>query len=103
MFHYRQNLVLKLFAYLLPNLNDSSIPGSLNSFRALTENAKHISNLENKIKDSLELHYQFLVVVCEVYLEEKLESFAAERYGVSSLNSLSAIFKEISSKYFIWI
>ena len=42
----------------------------------------------------MELHYQFLVVVGEVYLEEKLESFAAERYGVSTLNSLSAIFKE---------
>ena len=78
-FHFRQNIVLKLFATFLPNLNDSSNPGSLNAFRALTEKAKDISNKENKIKDSLELHYQFLVVVSEAFLEEKILCFAREK------------------------
>ena len=93
-FHFRQNIVLKLFAAILPNLNESSNPGTLNCFRALTEKAKDISNKESKIKDSFELHYQFLVVVSEVYLEEKVISFASEKYGTSSLKTFSDIFKE---------
>ena len=52
-FHFRQNIVLKIFATFLPNLNDANCPGSLNCFRALTEKAKDIGNKENKIKDSL--------------------------------------------------
>ena len=43
-FHFRQNIVLKVFAKLLPNLNDSNNPGTLNCFRALTAKAKEISN-----------------------------------------------------------
>ena len=43
-FHFRQNIVLKVFAKLLPNLNDSNNPGTLNCFRALTAKAKDISN-----------------------------------------------------------
>ena len=49
-FHFRQNIVLKVFAKLLPNLNDSENPGSLNCFRALTAKAKEISN---KVKSNL--------------------------------------------------
>ena len=43
-FHFRQNIVLKVVAKLLPNLNDSNNPGSLNCFRALTAKSKEISN-----------------------------------------------------------
>ena len=85
----------------MPNLNDSSNPGSLNSFRALTEKAKDISNKENKIKDSLELHYQFLVVVSEVFLEEKIQAFACGKYGATSLKTFSASFKEKGEEDFL--
>ena len=71
-FHLKQNIILKLVAKLLPNLEDSDNPGTLNAFRALTERAKDLSNKESKIKDELELHYQFLVAVSEVYLEAKV-------------------------------
>jgi hypothetical protein len=71
-FHLKQNIVLKLVAKLLPNLEDSDNPGTLNAFRALTERAKDLSNKESKIKDELELHFQFLVAVSEVYLEAKV-------------------------------
>ena len=47
-FHFRQNIVLKMFSNLLPNLNDSENPGSLNCFRALTSRAKDISNKVGK-------------------------------------------------------
>ena len=57
-FHFRQNILLKVIAALIPSLYDSSNPGSLNSFRALTDKAKDISNQERKIKDNFELHYQ---------------------------------------------
>ena len=43
-FHFRQNIVLKVFSKLLPNLNDSENPGTLNCFRALTARAREISN-----------------------------------------------------------
>ena len=43
-FHFRLNLVLKVMAKLLPNLNDSNNPGALNCFRALTAKAKELSN-----------------------------------------------------------
>ena len=71
-FHFRQNMLLKIIATMLPNMLDSSNPGSLNAFRALTDKAKDLSNKERKIKDNFELHYQFLVNISEVYLEEKL-------------------------------
>ena len=93
-FHFRQNIVLKIFASILPNLNDSSNPGSLNAFRALTDKAKDISNKENKIKDALELHYQFLLMVCETYFEEKLVNFAKSKYGTSNLKHFASVFKD---------
>ena len=55
---FRQNLVLKVFAKLLPNLNDSKNPGSLNCFRALTSKAREISNK-----------------VCEVEFSHNFEDF----------------------------
>ena len=93
-FHFRQNIILKLFASILPNLSDSSNPGSLNTFRALTDKAKDISNKENKIKDSFELHYQFLMLVAESYFEEKLESFSKAKYGTSDMKQFSSTFKD---------
>ena len=93
-FHFRQNILLKIFASILPNLNDSSNPGTLNSFRALTDKAKDISNKENKIKDQFELHYQFIMVVAETFVEEKLVSFAKAKYGTSDLKTFSTTFKE---------
>ena len=48
---------------------------------------------ENKIKDSLELHYQFLVIVSEAYLEEKITCFAMEKYGNSDLKNFASILK----------
>ena len=62
-FHFRQNLLLKLYANLLPSMEDSNNPGSLNCFCALTEKAKDLSNRESKIKDCFEIHYQFLLSV----------------------------------------
>ena len=93
-FHFRQNIILKLFASILPNLSDSSNPGSLNTFRALTDKAKDIGNKENKIKDSFELHYQFLMLVAESYFEEKLESFSKAKYGTSDMKQFSSTFKD---------
>ena len=99
-FHFRQNLILKLFAAILPNLNESSCPGTLNCFRALTEKAKDISNRENKIKDSFEIHYQFLTVVSEVYLEEKISSVLSQKYGTDNFKTISDSFKNKSEQDF---
>ena len=49
-FHFRQNIVLKVFSKLLPNLNDSENPGTLNCFRALTARAKEISNKVGRMR-----------------------------------------------------
>ena len=53
-------------------MEDSDNPGSLNCFRVLTTKAKDLSNQENKIKDNLELHIQFIMAVHEVFLEQKV-------------------------------
>ena len=94
MFHFRQNILLKVYNKILPNLSDSNNPGSLNAFRALTDKAKDLSNQENKIKDSIELHYQFLMMVSEAYVEEKLFSIAVSKYGTNDLKKVSAAIKD---------
>lgn len=99
-FHFRQNILLKLFAIMLPNLHDSGNPGSLNAFRALTDKAKDLSNQESKIKENFELHYQFLMAVAEVFLEEKILSFARVKYKVNDLKELAGIFKSKSAEEF---
>ena len=88
-FHFRQNILLKLFSNLLPNLEDSNNPGSLNCFRALTVKAKDLSNRENKIKDCFELHHQFLLSVSAVYMEEKLLTSFEERFGKGDLKTFA--------------
>ena len=92
-FHFRQNLLLKLYANLLPSMEDSNNPGSLNCFRALTEKAKDLSNRESKIKDSFEIHYQFLLSVCEVFLEEKLLKSFSDIFDESDLKKVAASMK----------
>ena len=95
-FHFKQNIVLKLYAAMMPNLHDSNNPGSLNSFRALTDKAKFISNQEGKIKDEFELHWQFLLSVSEVYLEEKVQVFVKNKYGHDNLDNFVSAFKDSS-------
>ena len=99
-FHFRQNIVLKILASVMPNLSDSGNPGSLNAFRALTEKAKDLSNKESKIKDSFELHYQFLMLVAETYLEEKLHSYAVTKFGTRDLKKVAAAFKDSGENEF---
>ena len=84
-FHFRQNIILKLYAVLMPNLHDSSNPGSLNAFRALTDKAKDLSNQERKIKENFELHYQFLITIAESFVEEKIFSHAKKKYGICNV------------------
>ena len=93
-FHFRQNIILKLYANLLPNLEDSDCPGTLNCFRALTEKAKHLSNMDSKIKDNFEIHYQFLLSVSEVFLEEKLLHVFREAFGTSDLKKIASNLKK---------
>lgn len=93
-FHFRQNILLKVIAAMLPNLNDSSNPGSLNAFRALTDKAKDISNLERKIKEHFELHYQFILSISEAYVEEKWLSFIKRKYGVTDLKQFATVVTE---------
>ena len=95
-FHFRQNILLKLFSNLLPSLEDSDNPGSLNCFRALTEKAKDLSNKENKIKDNFELHSQFLLAVSEVFLEEKILDIFKGQFGESDLRKVALGLKEKS-------
>ena len=95
-FHFRQNMQLKIIAAMLPNMLDSSNPGSLNAFRALTDKAKDLSNQERKIKDNFELHYQFLMNISEVYLEEKVVSFFHRKYGATDGANLKEILKMLS-------
>ena len=97
-FHFKQNILLKLYAALMPNLHDSNNPGSLNSFRALSDKAKFISNQEGKIKDDFELHLQFLLAISEVYLEEKIHSFAKKKFGAKSLEEFASILKNSEEK-----
>ena len=65
----------------------------LNIFIILNHAILNIVFQENKIKDSLELHYQFLVIVSEAYLEEKITCFAMEKYGNSDLKNFASILK----------
>ena len=78
---------------LLPSLEDSDNPGSLNCFRALTEKAKDLSNKDNKIKDSFELHRQFILGVSEAFLEEKLMSVLEESFGETDLKKVATAMK----------
>ena len=92
-FHFRQNIILKLYAVLMPNLHDSSNPGSLNAFRALTDKAKDLSNQERKIKENFELHYQFLMTIAEAFVEEKIFSYAKEKYEICNVKEFGNFFK----------
>ena len=100
-FHFRQNLVLKLFANLLPNLENSDNPGSLNIFRALTIKAKDLSNRENKIKDNFELHFQFILAVSEIFLEQKLKSTLKDAFGVTDVKKVALVLKSKTEAEFI--
>ena len=94
-FHFRQNILLKIIAAMIPNLYDSSNPGSLNSFRALTDKAKDISNQERKIKDNFELHYQYLMCIAEVYLEEKIVSYLKKKFPLQNDAKIKDLVKNI--------
>ena len=96
-FHFRQNILLKVIAALIPSLYDSSNPGSLNSFRALTDKAKDISNQERKIKDNFELHYQFLMIISEVYLEEKIVSVLKRKFAVHDVSKIRDLLKNMGA------
>ena len=44
----------------------------------------------------MELHHQFLLLVSEAYLEEKIASFGKEKYGISDMRKFSSILKQMS-------
>ena len=44
----------------------------------------------------MELHHQFLLVVSEAYLEEKIACFGREKYGISDLRKFSSILKQMT-------